>query len=111
MRVTRTQLPWYKTLRVGDVLKSRSGKLRVVRNIYYFADGDLKAVSFIIKNCSWTGQPHTSYGFTDLRLHGYEPVGVRVRLNTDFDKAIEKSIKNNNPNPPITCCMVKGISQ
>lgn len=83
-KITRQQLPRFKTLRIGDVIKPRKGGARVVRSICYFPNGDLKSVTFAIKRCSWTKRGYTLRNFTDLIGAGFEPVGVRVRLTSEL---------------------------
>lgn len=109
MSEKRTQLPWFKTVKVGDVLRNANGTLRVVRKIHYFKDGDLRSINFVIMHCSWTKHPFTSLNFTDLRYLGYEPVGLRVRLTTQLDKHIANACKNTNDRT-LDCCDVKGIA-
>ncbi len=108
----RQQLPWFATLKVGDVLRDKRGNLRVVRAISrHKHDGDLTHISFTIKRCSWTGSGFTVLNFTDIIQRGFEPVGVRVRLIKPIDELIDREIKyHGHGYHPASCCLVKGIA-
>lgn len=109
MKINRTQLPWMKTVKVGDVLISSKGTFRVVRGVTRFSDGDLRCVDFAIRHCSWTGRPVTVVNFTDLRSNGYYPAGIRVRLESELDKKLAEEVKCIGL-PQLSCCRVKGIA-
>jgi hypothetical protein len=103
---------WTAKIKAGDVLKSPSGVLRVVRVVKHFEHPNRPpkcAVTFTILNCSWTGRGTTTYFSNDLRAFGYRPTKARVRLNTKIDRMI-KSDRENSPQKTLTCCMVRGIS-
>ena len=101
---------WIKQVKVGDVLKSRSGLLRVVRYVNHHAGGCRTWVSFTINHCSWTGRCYTMYEGNDLIQFGYRPVRVRMKLRKKIDKAILREIVDvRGGKPTLTCCDVEGI--
>ena len=66
---------WIKKLQKGDVIRSRSGALRVVRAVDHFGPGICRTVVHLaIKRCSWTHRAYTVYNGNDLRQMGYRMV-------------------------------------
>lgn len=98
---------WYRKIRIGDVLRSGGGSLRVVRDVKHFADGKT-FVHLVIKHCSWTGRCYTVLQGTDLNYMGYRRTGKRVRLRSKLDAKIAEACRS----VPITltCCDVEGLS-
>jgi len=87
---------WLK-IRDGDVLRMPSGRLRVARKVSYSKNNrqdDIRRihVHFTIAHPSWTGRPYTVYNCGELRDLGYEIVGKRVRLSSQFDKLFDGDI-------------------
>lgn len=101
---------WVKRIRVGDVLRARSGLLRVVREVHH--EGTKTVVTFAIKRCSWTGRCYTVYFHNDLKSMGFRPTGKRMRLSREIDRAIREEIVEHYIPEKIKlhCCDVKGIS-
>jgi hypothetical protein len=99
-----------KQIRVGDVLRSRGGLLRIVRAVEH--RGTKTVVTFSIKHCSWTGRCYTVYFHNDLKSMGYEPTGKRVRLRSQLDKLVRDEIVNHyRPGDiRVKCCDVEGIA-
>jgi hypothetical protein len=95
-------------VKVGDVLASGSGSYRVVREVSRFADGELRAVSFAIKRCSWTGRPVTCVSYTDLMHRRFQPTGVRLDLKSRLDARIAEEAKCKGL-PKISCCAVRDV--
>lgn len=106
---------WISQIKVGDVLRSRSGLLRVVRNVNHLPVRGYKkprtSVSFSIQRCSWTHRCYTVYFGNDLIQFGFRPVNARVQLRKKIDKLIKREIQSDcNWKPKIDCCDVRGIS-
>lgn len=105
---------WINRIKRGDVLRSPSGKLRIVREVHHHDSGSINKtyVTFAIQRCSWTGRCFTVYTGNDLRGGGWRPVGASVKLNTKFDRLIQWEIVE-RPLPAeikIHCCDVVGIA-
>lgn len=107
----RFQRRWFDTVQVGDVLVSPSGKHRVVRGVKRYSNGDLRCLTFAIKRCTWTNRGHTYYGFTDLRLGGWRPTGVRVELGSELDFHFEVDLATicGADTRLIDCCIAKDM--
>lgn len=100
-----------KDVKVGDVLARGRSKPRVVRSVSRFKNGDLCAVSFTIRACSWTHRCTTAMNYTDLRCLGYAPVGVNVPLTTKIDRRIARDLLYENRfDQKLDCCDVRGVS-
>jgi hypothetical protein len=111
---------WIARIKKGDVLRSRSGVLRVVRGVthsqvHYNGPPHIRTnVVFAIKHCSWTGRPYTVYTGNDLVQMGYRPTSARVSLRKKIDRAIERTYHAapdwfaKKPYE-ITCCDVSGV--
>lgn len=105
----RKQLDWMASVKIGDVLENSKGTQRIVRYVSRYADGDLRSIAFVINRCSWTHRPYTIVSYSYLRHHGYFPVGVNIKLNTELSIEIQKNIENSNYRT-VTCCQVKGLA-
>lgn len=92
----RKQADWMRSVKVGDVLRSGRGTLRVVREASFFHDGQLRAIAFVIRHKSWTGRATTTMNYTDLMQFGYAPHFPRVRskLATELDAKIAHCVKH-----------------
>jgi hypothetical protein len=103
---------WIKHIRKGDVLRSPSGKLRIVRQVNHNGPSISKTyVTFLIQHCSWTGRCYTVYTGNDLRQMEYMPVRARMKLNTKFDKLIEREFwRIYARDAVIDCCDVRGLT-
>ena len=102
---------WVLRLRKGDVLKSRTGRLRVVRKVSIGRTVASTTVIFSIQHCSWTGRPYTVYTGNDLRQMGYRPTKARVRLNSQFARLLEADFgATRSSDCTFTCCDVEGIA-
>lgn len=82
---------WTKRLQVGDVIRSKTGKLRIVR----YASHDPRKptpsgsfFAFCIGRVSWTTRPYTFVTGNDLKQSGYMPTGARAKLNHEFDRKL-----------------------
>ena len=115
---------WIHKIKKGDVLKSGSGKLRVVRDVSH---NQVKhyalrtSVTFAIMHCSWTERPYTTYTGQDLVNMKYRPTRAKVTLRKKIDKAIERvmyardgrsALPDYGAKKPyeVTCCDVEGIA-
>jgi hypothetical protein len=99
---------WMNKVKIGSVLRSRSGLLRVVRDLRRRGDR-LHSVSFTIKHCSWTHRCTTTLTYNDLSYMGFRPTGKRRRLRTELDRMIALDCLPGHPGP-LDCCDVTGIS-
>ncbi len=105
---------WIDRLQVGDVLKTPSGDLRVVREVKIMDNdrsiyhGRVGYLEFAIRHCSWTGRCTTCKSRTDLK--GWAPMGYRVKLDKEIDREIEHCLENYMPeHQTLHCCDVKGV--
>lgn len=108
-----------QSLQVGDVVRiSKSGSLRVCREISrhdkdlasHHKAGDVRGVVFTIKRCSWTRRGDTYVVKSDLKRF-YQKMGIRVRLNSEFDRKFSEYCDSCPSSPMrISCCEVKGIA-
>lgn len=107
----KLQPEWMATVRIGDVLKAPGGVLRVVREVRRYPNGNLRSLAFTIRRCSWTRRPITGYGFTDLRIQGWEPTGVNVALDSELDGQIRHELTiPMGRERRLSCCDVEGIA-
>lgn len=105
----RKQQPWMLKVKVGDVLRSGRGTLRVVRSVCRFSNGDLASVSFAIKHCSWTKRCLTAMSYHDLNYNGYTRTGINWKMKGPLDPEINAHAENHNLRK-LTCCAVRGIA-
>ena len=105
------QLPWMAKVKVGDVLRSRSGLLRVVRKVSRDNDGTLRFVWFTIRRCSWTKRCYTLYDATTLRHQGYTLVDIPPHIwQSGMDERILQAIEQPAYKPKLlSCCDVRGL--
>ena len=73
------QKDWRDELKVNDILITKSGDLRVVREAVYYNDGILRSVTFAIRRCSWTGRSTTSYCRSDLKTLKFRKADVKFK--------------------------------
>lgn len=101
---------WIQEIEVGDVLRARSGLLRVVRHVSK-RQGGVVWVYFTIKHCSWTRRCYTLYSMNDLIQRGFKPTGKKFPVGEDpFDNLILNEMAFVGSDPPmLTCCDVEGI--
>jgi hypothetical protein len=62
---------WRDSLREGDVIRTRAGTERIVREASYRRNGHLSAVVMTIAHCSWTSRCYTTVNRVDLKCAGY----------------------------------------
>lgn len=101
---------WMLKIRVGDVLESGSGDLRIVRSVttHKTPYGYRVSVTFVIHRCSWTNRCYTVLTSGDMKNRDYRPTGIRMSLRSKLDKEIFREMKERGK-PTITCCDVAGI--
>lgn len=108
----------HEAIRVGDILKTPSGLLRVVRRVsrYRHRDGRKRNparsvwCNFIIQHCSWTHRPYTCYSVGEMNQLKWEHTGKRMKLNTEFDRLLESDFEaDRSEDCMFTCCSVEGI--
>lgn len=88
----KLQPEWMRSVKVGDVLINAAGQYRVVREVSFYPNGNLRSVTFVIRRRSWTNRAYTILGFTDLRMQGYRPAHARSKLNGPMDAAIARVV-------------------
>lgn len=93
-------------VKVGDVLRTPSGKLRIVRKVSRNQHGQFNGAGFVILNCSWTKRPVTYKIFTELL--DWEHTGTEVELTSAMDAKIAIEMECRGL-PKLSCCDVKGI--
>jgi hypothetical protein len=99
---------WIWKVRAGDVLRSRSGTLRVVRRV---SQGRSRVhVFFAIRHCSWTHRCYTLLERNDLIQNGYRPTGAHVNLRKRIDRQIARELDGDRLKPKLDCCKVRGIA-
>lgn len=113
-----SQPAWIHRIQRGDILRSGSGVLRIVRYVSHswIASGVSVPhfrtnVAFTIRHCSWTHRCYTILTGNDLVQMGYQPTRGRVKLRKRIDRQIDWEISS-NPSPAeikLTCCDVEGI--
>lgn len=87
--------PWIAQLQKGDVVRTRSGRLRIVRDVSHHHNryyGTRTIVTFLICHPSWTGRCYTVMTGNDLVQMGYRPTKAKATLRTAFDWAVEQEI-------------------
>jgi hypothetical protein len=106
---------WTKYIKVGDVLRSGSGVLRVVRAVHscrvddgYGRSHTRETFTFSIRKCSWTHRCYTSYNGNDLVQMGYRPTGTHVKLNKKIDRVIQAEFGKRERG--LSCCDVVGVA-
>lgn len=114
-----TDYSWCETVKKGDVLRSSTGLLRIVRNVHHFTPSlrpsrkrpPKTIVTFAIQRCSWTTRCDTAYSTRELARNGYLPTGLRQRLTTEFDRQFEQEIgrPGSAAECELHCCDVKGL--
>jgi hypothetical protein len=101
---------WILNIRKGDVLQSRSGDLRVVRNVKQSHTVSKVYVTFAIRHCSWTHRAYTIYTGCDLRTMKFRPTGHYIDLRKKIDKQMEHDFQQNDrKNCILDCCAVKSV--
>lgn len=101
---------WIFKIKKGDVLRSGSGDLRVVRAVKIGKCHGKYYVTLAIRHCSWTRRCYTVLSGCDLLSRGFRPTRAKVALKNRIDKAINTELQR-NPHEPrgLTCCDVEGV--
>lgn len=87
---------WTDTLRVGDVLETPSGDMRLVRRATYWG-GKCRAISFAIRRVSWTTRGYTVYCTTDTYIRRCRLVArITRRRMTPLDQALEREMRSDH---------------
>lgn len=106
------QRDWRDYIKKGDVLRARSGDLRVVREVSTYSKGwkagMTRCITLVIRNCSWTHRPYTVLNRTDIAYRGLQPTGMTYDIDTEFDKDLAVDFKDTYRRK-YDCCDVKGI--
>lgn len=105
---------WIKAIKRGDVLKSGTGKLRVVRHVSHNeipGYGIRTSVVFAIQHCFWTHRCYTIYNGSDLVQMKYRPTKASVSLRKKIDKAIDAELfrRGSIKEAKLKCCDVDGV--
>ena len=97
---------WITKLQKGDVIRSKTGLLRIVRSVTHYGFSINKTyVILSIKRCSWTGRAYTVYTGNDLKQMGYRPVKARFALQSRVDRLMEEEfVRPGGERPVLTCC-------
>jgi len=102
---------WIERIEKGDILRSKSGLLRIVRAVHHSwipqSQQIRTSVTFTIKRCSWTGRCYTILNGSDLMTQGYQHTGKRIRLQKKMDKEIAAEFGQKPESLKLTCCDVE----
>lgn len=106
---------WINSIKKGDVLKSPTGTLRIVRGVTHGGSICKTFVQFTILRCSWTRRPTTTVDGQVLKR--YSPTGANIPLTGELDAAIERDSTGRAGKYPligsereIFCCDVRGMA-
>lgn len=103
---------WRDELKPGDIVKSGSGTLRVVRRVSMNPNAPwlLGFVYFSILRCSKYRACYTLYLRSELRSMGFTKINGRIRLDSQLDAAILRDTQvRDGRDRKLTCCDVIGI--
>ena len=114
---------WSQEIQEGDVIRTKSGTLRVVRAVHRHpkasGKGSGKATIarrcycfFAIRHCSWTGRPHTGYSIGEMVTMGWTPTAAKPRaLDADIDRKLARDMemRGRSQDNELTCCAVRGL--
>jgi hypothetical protein len=101
---------WIDTLRVGDVVRFKSGKLRTVVGVGY-KDGKVSSVGFPILVCSWTGRGYTVLARSDLKIRAQCKTIVKIDLSKHVvgTKLLEECSQVGKDLKLVSCCEIVGV--
>lgn len=109
-RSVRSHRPrWFAFVQAGDVLRTRSGDFRLVRDV--LRHKDRLYISFAIRRCSWTKRPYTVYVSGDTYLRQMTWVGKYRGKLTALDRRIQREINDvsGRRRCGVTCCQARGL--
>jgi len=111
---------WARTIERGDVVRSPSGLLRVVRGVHRTGTrrrqrGTVYSrgvyITFVIRHCSWTHRPYTHLNVGEMVQIGYRPTEAKYTfgpvdaiLDSEVSRADEEKRK-----PVFSCCDVDAM--
>ena len=108
---------WSLTIQEGDVIRTKSGTLRVVRAVHRHpkasGKGSGKATVarrcfcfFAIKRCSWTGAGYTVYNVAEMVGMGWLPTTAKPRpLKVEIDLKLRHDFEARDSRTRcVTCC-------
>lgn len=101
-------------VRKGDVLKTPSGSLRIVRAVHVSKSRRQTSLRkiwffFAIQHCSWTHAGYTLYNGGELLQMGWMPTGLRQKLNTELDRKLASDFGRLGKERALSCCDVVGL--
>ena len=76
---------WRDELRVNDIVITKSGDLRVVREAIFYSDDTLSVVTFAIRKCSWTRHATTTYDRSALKSLKFRKAHVKFKPKSHDD--------------------------
>jgi hypothetical protein len=91
----KLQKDWRDELLVNDILITKSGDLRVIREALYYADGTLRSITLAIRRCSWTKHATTIYERSALKTLGFRKADVKFKPKThdvDFQEFVASGL-------------------
>jgi len=104
---------WRDDLKAGDILITKSGDLRVIREAWYFNDGTLGSVILAIRKCSWTRRPYTSYDRSALKSLKFKKAQVKFKpkkYDHEFDQYIKTRWERSVTDRSFTCFDAKNFA-
>jgi hypothetical protein len=113
---------WCATIREGDVIRTKSGSLRVVRAVHHHPKATGKGsygatrarrthCFFAIQRCSWTGAGYTVYNVAEMIGMGWLPTAARPRsLKAEIDLALRADFEARDSSCRLVkCCEAVGL--
>ncbi len=82
------ELDWRDELKNNDILITKSGDLRVIREAVYYNDECLSHIVLAIRKCSWTRSPTTSYDRSALKTLKFRKAAVKAFFDYIMNRLI-----------------------
>lgn len=101
----------HRSLKVGDIFRWPSGRLRVARLVHLGNSPRKSWVFFSIQHCSWTGRCYTLYSVGELMSMGVTKTQARIKRFGQRDQEINNDIEQRHDRERFRfrCCDVVGI--
>ncbi len=112
---------WAAEVQEGDVVKTKSGDLRIVRAVHRHpkatGKGSGKATKarrvwcfFAIKHCSWTGAGYTLYTIAEMVGMGWLPTSAKPRrMSAEIDVRLKSDFARPGKDRCVRCCEAVGL--
>jgi hypothetical protein len=70
---------WRDELKINDILITKSGDLRVIREALYYSDNTLLSITLAIRKCSWVRHATTRYDRSSLKTLKFRKAEVKFK--------------------------------